>query len=144
MKLKPDTYFFICAAFAVVADICYPIRVINFYNIFGAIFIIPGLCLTVWANMALIKRKTSIQPYDTPTAFVTSGPFQFSRNPVYLGMAIIFFGFVFFLGSLSPYIFLIAFLIIIDRFIIQGEEIQLEDQFGEAYTHYKKKVRRWI
>ena len=91
-----------------------------------------------------MKKKTSIKPFETPSAFITSGPFKLSRNPIYLGMTITLFGVETALGSLSPYIFPVIFVIIINGLIIPAEEKDLENKFGEKYLDYKTKVRRWI
>ena len=146
MKLKPDTWFFICAVLAVISAIFSPVGYYrSFYSLYSGLFlIIIGLILMVWANITLIKHKTSIQPYQTPTALVTTGPFRFSRNPIYLCMAIILLGFILILAPLPGIIFPALFILIMDRLVIRGEESNLEKQFGSSYLNYKKKVRRWI
>jgi len=100
--------------------------------------------MTLITNSALLKNRTSIQPFETPDVLITSGLFKLSRNPLYLGMAIAFFGLVITLGSLSPFIFPIIFVIIINRVIIPYEENKLEIVFGDKYLDYKTKTRRWF
>jgi protein-S-isoprenylcysteine O-methyltransferase Ste14 len=145
-KLMPDGYFIILLALSILFHFEFPILKIIFYpyNFIGIALIIIGIAMTILVNSLLLKSKTSIQPYETPRFFVTSGLFRFSRNPLYLGMAIALFGVNIFLGSLSPFIFPIIFIIFIDRMFIPMEEKALEKEFGNEYADYKKRVRRWI
>jgi protein-S-isoprenylcysteine O-methyltransferase Ste14 len=114
------------------------------YNLIGIIIIITGILITVLTNFILLKKKTSIKPLEAPIAFIISGPFKLSRNPIYLGMTIALFGVETVLGSLSTYIFPVIFVIIINTLIIPVEEKNLENKFGKKYLDYKAKVRRWI
>jgi len=110
------------------------VRLILFpWNLSGIILIIAGIIMTLITNSALLKNRTSIQPFETPDVLLTSGLFKLSRNPLYLGMAIAFAGVVITLGSLSPIIFPVIFVIIIDRVIIPFEENKLEMEFGDKY-----------
>jgi len=124
--------------FPIVKIIFYP------YSLIGIILIITGVSITLVANFILLKKRTSIKPFEIPSEVITSGPFKFSRNPIYLGMALILFGVETVLGSLSPFLFPIMFVIIINKSFIPIEENNLEKIFGEKYLDYKKKVRRWI
>ncbi|TFG74771.1 MAG: isoprenylcysteine carboxylmethyltransferase family protein [Thermodesulfobacteriales bacterium] len=145
-KIMPDGYFTILLLLSILIHYMYPIvnLVLYPYNLIGIILIIAGIVITLITNFALLKKKTSIKPFDTPTAFITSGPFKISRNPIYLGMTIILIGVETVLGSLSPYIFPVIFVVIINILIIPVEEKDLENKFGEKYLEYKTKVRRWI
>jgi protein-S-isoprenylcysteine O-methyltransferase Ste14 len=145
-SLMPDGYFIILLALAVLFHLKFPILKIIFfpYNLVGIVLIIIGIAMTLLVNSLLLKSHTTIKPYETPRYFVTSGLFRLSRNPLYLGMAITFFGVNIFLGSLSPFIFLIIFIFVIDRLFIPIEEKNLEKKFGKTYIDYKREVRRWI
>ena len=79
-----------------------------------------------------------------PTQLIVTGPFRFSRNPIYLGMALIVLGGTLFSGTLTAFVFPITFVVIIHVKYIKTEEAILEDTFGEPYLNYKKRVRRWI
>ena len=149
MKIKalmPDGYFVILLAMSILFDSIFPIVKIIFYpySLIGIILIIIGLSLTFVANFILLKKKTSIKPLEKPSELIISGPFKFSRNPIYLGMALILFGVEIVLGWLSPFLFPIMFVIIINKSFIPIEENNLEKLFGGKYLNYKKRVRRWI
>jgi protein-S-isoprenylcysteine O-methyltransferase Ste14 len=145
-RIMPDGYFIILLILAISSHLIFPIvRIIFFpFNLLGIILIIIGILLTLWTNSVLLKNQTAIKPYEIPSFLITSGPFKFSRNPLYLGMALALFGVGVFLGSLSPFISPIIFVLLIDRAFVPMEEDNLEKKFRKEYLDYKKKVRRWI
>lgn len=110
----------------------------------GLIFIIGGLSLCYWTRKVLIQNRTTLSPFETPRALVTSGPFSFSRNPVYLGMAAILFGTAILMGTWISFIFPLFFIIIMEVRFIPLEEKNLERVFREQFIHYKRTVRKWI
>lgn len=111
---------------------------------FGFLIIGFGLVLAFWSRSLFLKNSTTLQPYEEPTSLVTSGPFRLSRNPIYLGMASILLGVAVLQGTLVTLAFPVIFVMLIEFFIIPGEERKLEKIFGEPYRVYKKSVRRWI
>ncbi|MFZ2455804.1 MAG: methyltransferase [Candidatus Altiarchaeia archaeon] len=145
-RITPDGYFITLLTLAILSHAIFPMaRIIFFpFSLIGIILIIIGLFLTLWTNSLLLKNRTTLKPFGMPSFLITSGPFKFSRNPLYLGMAIALFGVNIFLGSFSPFIFSIIFIILIDRLIIPVEEKNLEKTFGKNYVGYKREVRRWI
>ena len=141
----PDDYFIILLALEILSHFAPAVKIIfPPYNIVGIIIIISGILLTFWTNYNLLKKKTATKPYEIPSYFISSGPFRLSRNPLYLGMAAILIGAAVFLGSLTPFIFPIVFMIIIEKHFVLWEEEKLEKKFGSEYADYKKRVRRWI
>lgn len=120
------------------------------YNvILGLSIIVMGFALIIWANYTLLQ-KISIEerePFHTPSALVVNGPFQYSRNPVYLSAIIIVFGIAILLGSVTTWVFFLLppiFFIVFQRFFIRWEEKKLEEVFGEEYLEFKKRVKRWF
>lgn len=145
-KIMPDGYFIILIAMSVLFHFTFPTAKLipSPYSLTGIILIIGGLLIAFVTNSFLLKRRTSTKPLERPSELITSGPFKFSRNPIYLGMTITLFGVEIILGSLSPFIFPIIFVIIINKSFIPIEENNLEKLFGRKYCDYKTKVRRWI
>ena len=90
------------------------------------------------------RAGTTENPFRPSTALVVDGPFRFTRNPMYLGMAALYVGLAFLLGIMWALLFLPFVLVAIDRLIIAREEPYLERKFGQDYVEYKKRVRRWI
>jgi protein-S-isoprenylcysteine O-methyltransferase Ste14 len=95
--------------------------------------------------MARFRRAgTPVIPFSPTTALVVDGPYRFSRNPIYLGMAALYIGLAVILGLMWAFLFLPFVLLAIDRLVIAREEPYLERKFGEEYVAYKRRVRRWI
>jgi protein-S-isoprenylcysteine O-methyltransferase Ste14 len=149
MKIKeiiPDSYFNILLGMSILFHFIFPIKKLYSYpyNLNGILLIITGIVIVFMANSILLKKKTSVMPFEVPTVLITTGPFRFSRNPIYLGMTFILFGAAAIPGTLSPFIFPIIFVFIVNKSFIPVEERTLEKLFGEKYLAYKNKVRRWI
>ena len=98
----------------------------------------------IWVANTFRKKGTTLNPYKTPKKFVVGGPFKITRNPTYLGMALILLGVAILFGSIITFLFPIIFVILTDFFTIPIEEKNLTKKFGNKYLQYKKKVRRWI
>ena len=85
-----------------------------------------------------------IKPFKRSSVLVTTGPYRYSRNPMYLGLVLILIGIAILQGSISPVLVIPVFIWLITNNIIKKEEKMLEETFGDAYLEYKKQVRRWI
>jgi len=90
------------------------------------------------------RAGTSENPFRPSTALVVDGPYRITRNPMYLGMAVLYVGVAFVLGLMWAFLFLPFAVIAVDRLVIAREEPYLERKFGEEYVEYKRRVRRWI
>ena len=90
------------------------------------------------------KRKTTTIPFETPSALVTAGPYRFTRNPMYLGLTLIYIGVAGTRLELWPLIALPFLLAYIHFVVIPVEERRLADTFGDHYRQYRAGVRRWI
>jgi protein-S-isoprenylcysteine O-methyltransferase Ste14 len=102
------------------------------------------LALDGSAMARFIAAKTNIVPGRPAHALVTSGPYRFTRNPMYVGMAFLYVGLALALSVLWALALLPAVLLIVDRRVIAPEERYLEAKFGEQYAAYKRRVRRWL
>lgn len=112
----------------------------------GAAFVVVGMGMGLAGLLAFRQAKTTINP-TKPTAassLVTRGVYTFSRNPMYLGLLFVLLGFVSILASPMALVLLPAFVAYINRFQITPEERVLALLFGQAFTAYKTKVRRWL
>ena len=110
----------------------------------GALLVVAGLGLLLWFNTLFSRKGTAVEPWKPTTAIVTTGPYRFTRNPAYLGMALTYVG----IAALSSAVWVLlplpVVLAVIDRGVIAREERYLERKFGEEYLGYKSRVRRWI
>lgn len=109
----------------------------------GAVFAV-GLSLAIWAILTIRKAGTSVETVKPTTAIVASGPFGFTRNPVYVGMLLGQTGFAIGFNSAWLLITLVAFYFVLRYGVIAREETYLERKFGGVYLDYKSRVRRWL
>jgi protein-S-isoprenylcysteine O-methyltransferase Ste14 len=114
------------------------------WSYLGALVMLLGLALAAWASMRFRKEGTGFQLQGGGSVLVTSGPFRFSRNPMYLGMLIWLIGLAVLLGSLVAFLFPILFFLLASLFVIPLEEKRLEQTLGEQFVDYKRHVRRWL
>ncbi len=90
------------------------------------------------------RSRTSIVPIRPAAALVLSGPYRFTRNPMYVSLAALTVALGLFLNSWWPIVLLIPVLVIVRVFVIGPEERYLERRFGPDYLRYTQRVRRWL
>jgi protein-S-isoprenylcysteine O-methyltransferase Ste14 len=110
----------------------------------GLAFVLIGIGLAALSVRRFHLASTSIVPGEPSTALVESGPYAFTRNPIYIGFVLAYFGLAIMLTSLWVLLLLIPVLAILQRGVVEREEAYLERQFGEAYRKYKTRVPRWL
>jgi protein-S-isoprenylcysteine O-methyltransferase Ste14 len=110
----------------------------------GWALMLPGLALLAWAMRSFARANTAIVPYNTTTSIVPAGPYRFSRNPMYIAMAVIQSAFAVMFATAWIFILLPPVLLFIRHGVIAREERYLERKFGAGYLDYKNKVRRWL
>jgi protein-S-isoprenylcysteine O-methyltransferase Ste14 len=110
----------------------------------GGILICCGVVLT---GSALLKFKdvgTTVRPDRAASTLVIGGPYNMTRNPMYLGLAFVYLGVAVAGQSVWALILLPVVLAIIQRRAIEPEEAFLEQRFGANYINHAAKVRRWL
>jgi protein-S-isoprenylcysteine O-methyltransferase Ste14 len=110
----------------------------------GVLLVVGGVSLMAAFVGALHRAQTNVDPFKPTTAIVTSGPYRFTRNPGYLGMALVFSGISLLAGAPWALLLLFPTMAVIDRGVIVREERYLEDKFGNEYLTYRTRVRRWL
>ena len=108
-----------------------------------AVFAI-GLALAVWAIASISMAGSRVETNRPTTAIVTSGPYRFTRNPIYLAMLLGQMGLAIGFDSLWILATMVPFYLLIRYGVIAREEAYLERKFGETYVSYKAKVGRWL
>lgn len=132
------------AAFGVDRVIPLPL-IIGFPGAFvGVLLIILALALDVWAMMTFRSAQTTILPHEGTAQLVTNGPFQFSRNPIYVGNVLILVGAGLVAGSAWPLLFAPLLALAVQKLAIEREEAHLAAKFGAAWRSYAERVRRWV
>jgi protein-S-isoprenylcysteine O-methyltransferase Ste14 len=119
---------------------------VPFRAVLTALIALPGLALEVWAIMRFVRARTTVNPLDPAlsTALVIAGPYRFTRNPMYLGMALLLTAWMVWLGQPLGLIGVGLFVAWITRFQIIPEERALQARFGAEFTAFRQRVRRWI
>lgn len=110
----------------------------------GGAALLAGIALQTTFIVAFGRKGTSVEPWKPTTAIVTTGPYRLTRNPAYLGMALIYVGIALLSDSLWVLLPLPLVLAVIDRAVIAREERYLERKFGSEYLDYRRRARRWI
>lgn len=106
--------------------------------------IIGGVLLDGAAMEAFRRRGTPAEPWKDATALESGGVFRFSRNPIYLGFALIYAGCAVWIDSLMALALLIPCMVVVDRFVVLREEAYLSAKFGADWDAYRSRVRRWL
>jgi protein-S-isoprenylcysteine O-methyltransferase Ste14 len=110
----------------------------------GVAVLLAGVALTTWSAWHFVTAETPIEPGRVSTELLTGGPYAFSRNPIYVGMAIGLIGFAMFLGQPATIALVPVFLGVLQWRIIRHEERMLTERFGDEYAAYCARVRRWL
>ena len=115
------------------------IIVVTLLGVAGAAFDLSGL-------VAFRAARTTINPLkpERASALVQGGIYRFTRNPMYVGMALFLLAWAVYLAALLPFAGPIVFVVYITRFQIQPEERVLMGIFGAQYSDYAARVRRWL
>ncbi len=104
---------------------------------------VAGFGLMVWAALWFRRKRTPIEPREAPKALIVEGPFRINRNPIYSGMLLVLLAWAFFLGAVSALLPAVAFLLVVDRRFVPGEEAALRAGFGPEAGRYLAATRRW-
>lgn len=110
----------------------------------GYALVVIGLVLPIGAANQFREAGTTLDPYHSVRQIVTSGPYGFCRNPIYLGFVCFLIGFTFIFRTYWGLILSPLFALLMNILVIKYEEAYLEQKFGDVYTSYKSRVRRWL
>ena len=146
MKILPPQIALIYLVIAFVLNLFIKSPVVFNYNheLLGLWTSVMGVLILLWAWGLFKKSQTAVRPTQRPRKIVTAGPFEWTRNPMYLGIVLILAGIACYAGSLVMFIAPGAFFITINAVYVPYEEKVLAAVFGEEYAQYKQRVRRWL
>lgn len=144
--VPPPVVYLICVMAGLGLDYLWPLpflpQTIQFavgFSIIAVSFVVFGLALREFS-----RSKTAIDPRKPTTAIISTGPFGYSRNPVYVSMTMLVLGIAIAVDSLWIFVMVIPAVVVIQYFVILKEEAYLERKFGDEYERYKSAVRRWV
>jgi protein-S-isoprenylcysteine O-methyltransferase Ste14 len=145
-RLLPTTYLLITLVINLILHFSIPvIKLITLpWNLLGLLPLIAGIAINLVADAALHKAGSTVRPFQESSALITGSVYRISRHPMYLGFVLVLVGVTILLGSLSPWVVIPIFIVLMERLFIRVEEQMLEAKFGETWSRYKHKVRKWI
>jgi len=111
---------------------------------YGGMIIFVAMLLAAWSLFRFHRASTDVRPDKPDQALITSGPYRFTRNPLYIVLSLAQLTAAVWLDN--PWILLLlpVSVIVITRYAITREERYLEKLFGQSYLDYKRRVRRWL
>src|SRR5215831_4655900 len=110
----------------------------------GALVFVVALALFAWAIVTLTRAGSNVPTNLPTTTIVESGPYRFTRNPIYLGMFLGLIGLAIAFNSLWLLLTLVPLALVIRYGVVAREEAYLDRKFGHIYRRYRARVRRWL
>ena len=115
------------------------------WEVAGILVAVAGGALALWCIVAFaLVGKGTPAPFDPPRHLVVAGPYRYVRNPMYIGAGLALAGAAMFYGSLLLLGYVGAFLLATHTFVVLYEEPTLTRLFGQQYSAYRTRVRRWL
>ena len=146
--LPPPVLFMLCLVAGVIGERYEPLPILGYdfrrSMSIGVLFWLAAFLLGALAFREMRRHHTPIEPGQQPRHLVTSGPFRFTRNPLYLSLLLMLLGFA---AALNSYwlvfgaLFLFALL---STLVVRREEEMIARLYGQAYEEYRRRVRRWL
>jgi len=145
-KIYPPVYFLAGLLLVAAAHYVLPVRTLvgSPLSLAGLAPIAAGIGIAGWSNALFRRADTTIKPFEESSSLVTHGPFGYSRNPMYLGMVLVLAGAAWMFGTLTSFLVVPVFAVVIQILFIRAEESMLAATFGDEYEDYRRRVRRWI
>jgi protein-S-isoprenylcysteine O-methyltransferase Ste14 len=146
VRVPPPAYYLAGLLAGVALELAFPIDGPPFFVVLPVALIWGALWLALDGAAMLHFRRagTGMVPLNPSTALVTSGPYRFTRNPMYLGMAALYIALAVALGVIWALTLLPLVIAIVDQLVISREEAYLVRKFGQPYCDYMERVRRWL
>ncbi len=110
----------------------------------GAVLLALGVVIAGWSLTLFRRAHTTTVPGKASASLVTSGPYRFTRNPMYVALSLAYLGEAAWLKQVWPVAFLPLVLAYLHWVVIPVEEARLREVFGERYDRYRASVRRWL
>jgi protein-S-isoprenylcysteine O-methyltransferase Ste14 len=143
-RWMPPRLFLVYGAAGAALHFVVPAPVLLRHTWVGAALAALGLALALWGERTFAAHGATIKPFERSRVLVTSGPFRFTRNPMYLALVTILIGLALALGTPAPWLAALALALTLHFRFIRNEERALGASLGEPYERYRERVRRWI
>lgn len=110
----------------------------------AAMLLTSGVVLALWGKITLDRAGTCVHPAGSTRTIVSSGPYRFSRNPLYLALTLMYLGLTLIINTFWALVLLPLLLWLVHSGVVRREERYLERKFGEEYRRYLRQVRRYF
>ena len=110
----------------------------------GVALVALAIGIAIWGRRTMAAAGTNINPALPAKTIVSSGPFRFSRNPLYLSLTLMYLGLTVAVNTWWGFVVLIPLVIVMHAGVVLREERYLEKKFGEPYRQYRARVRRYL
>jgi protein-S-isoprenylcysteine O-methyltransferase Ste14 len=146
VRVPPPLIYIGAVVLALAVDRLLPLRLFPgpLSDWVGGVLVLSGLILDLLGMRDLFRARTTLMPDRPVSALVTSGAYRFSRNPLYLSLALIMAGTGIWIDNLWMLALVVPTTAIISRVAIVPEELYLADAFGPLYREYQGSVPRWF
>lgn len=149
MRVPPPWLFILTYLLGVAIQRAVPLGIISperasLIRVFGFVLVVAGIAFAASALGIFKKANTTTVPFEKPSSLVISGPYRFTRNPMYVGLTLLYLGVAGTRTEIWPVIVLPLMLAYVNFVVIPVEERNLAGVFGESYDQYRAKVRRWL
>lgn len=146
LVVPPPIIYFGAVAMGFLTDWLWPLTLLPnaVQYVLGGLVIVVSGAIMPFVMREFSRAQTHFDARKPVTNLIVTGPFQFSRNPSYLALALLCVGIAIISDTVWIIVWLIPATLVADYGIIRREESFLEDKFGDAYRIYKAKVRRWL
>jgi len=129
---------------SIVIDWAIPLSMGHAWGWLGLVLLVTALGVTNWAKNTLINAGTNVPPNMPALVIVTTGPFKYTRNPMYLCFMIVFVALALLADAPLMLLVTLSLFYFLDQRVIVPEEKYLTDKFGDVYLAYTKTARRWV
>ena len=144
--VNPFIIYIVLGVLAILLQKLFPLPFLSHPSmpVIGLIVMIVSFISGLPAVLNMITAKTTANPHRPTTRLVLSGPYRFSRNPMYIGLTLLYAGLMIYLRSVWGLLLLPIVVWLVTTWVIVPEEKYLEKKFGTEYLNYRSTVRRWI
>ena len=143
VKIHPPVLLIIHLAAVVLLNRLFPLSIEFIPAWLGYPIVAVGLTMAISAMRQFGRADTTVDPHGSVSVIVTDGPYRFSRNPIYIGLTSVLIGIPLIYGNIWGLILSPVFIMLMNYLVIEHEEAYLEKKFGNEYTSFKSRVRRW-
>lgn len=142
----PPLLFAATLLFGCLLHLVFPVRLLPplLSRIAGSLIVLAAGVIALWAERVMKAAGTNVRPDKPATAIVTTGPFRFTRNPLYLSLCALQLGIALLINGVMPVVFLLPLILVLHFGVVKREERYLAVKFGDDYLSFKNRTHRWL